>query len=66
MIWYKNIVEMVQNCSDAELKRYVQKHQINVEHCTTESIRKWINNLKEFQRKFDVIPKNDIRRYFQD
>ena len=49
--WYQNILEMVEKGGDAQVRKYVQKHQIDVENCRTESIRKWINNVKEFQRK---------------
>jgi len=38
--WYRNILEMVEKGGDTQLRKYVQKHQIDVEHCRTESIRK--------------------------
>jgi len=63
--WYKNTLDMVGTSSDAELRKYVDKHHINIEQSNTESIRKWILNIKVFKRKLEAIPKNDIRRYFQ-
>ena len=46
------------------MRMYVKKHEINVQQCTTETIKKWINNVKEFERKIERTPQNNIRRYF--
>ena len=43
---------------------YVKKHEINVQQCKIETIKRWFNNVKEFERKIEKTPQNDIRRYF--
>jgi len=63
--WYANTIEMIKASNDGELQKYADKHQINIDQSNTETIRKWILNLKSFKRKLEKIPKNDIRRYFQ-
>ena len=54
----------MEKTDEDQLKKYVQKHQIDVEKCKTETAKTWINNIKEFQRKLEIVPKKDIRRYF--
>ena len=44
---------------------YIRKHEINVNECTTDTIRKWILNAKEVMKKAEKLKKNDIRRYFE-
>ena len=62
--WYENILENVQKSVENQLKKYIQKHQIDVSKCKTKTIKRQINNVKEFQRKLELTPKEDIRRYF--
>ena len=62
--WYHKLLKKVEESTDMQVKKYVMKHQIDVEHSRTDSIRTWINNVKNFQRKMEEIPKDDIRRYF--
>ena len=57
---HENIIHKVENSIEDQLKKYVQKYQIDVEKCKTETIKRWINNVKEFQRKLETIPKEDI------
>ena len=62
--WHANMMNKVENSVEEQLRKYVQKHNIEVDKCKTETIRRWINNVKEFERKMERTPKDDIRRYF--
>ena len=62
--WYEKVKVKAESGVDEQLKKYVQKHQIEVEQYKTETVRRWINNVREFERKLEKIPKEDIRRYF--
>ena len=62
--WHANMMNKVENSVEEQLRKYVQQHPIEVDKCKTESIRRWINNVKEFERRMERTPKDDIRRYF--
>ena len=44
---------------------FIRRNQIEVKDCDTETIKRWIYNVKEVMKKAEKIPKNDIRRYFE-
>ena len=45
------------------MREYAQKFKINEERYSSETIKTWIKNLKEIEKKMEDVPKNDIRRY---
>ena len=47
------------------MRMFVKKHEIKVQQSKTETIKRWIYNVKEFDRKIEKIPQNDIRRHFE-
>ena len=44
---------------------FIRSHQLKVNDCNTETIRRWIYNAKEVMKKVEKLPKNDIQRYFK-
>ena len=42
---------------------HVQRCKIDTDRCSCETIKKWIVNLKEIERKVEKIPLDDIRRW---
>ena len=53
----------VKNSDVKQLRDYVQKFKINEEHCSSETMKIQIKNLKVIEKKISEVPKNDIRRY---
>ena len=44
---------------------YVKKREINVNRYKNETIKRWIYNTKEFEKKMKKTLINNIRRYFE-
>ena len=63
--WYNKIKNYIERNEPRMVNLYIRKHEINVNECTTDTIRKWILNAKEVMKKAEKLKKNDIRRYFE-
>ena len=63
MKWHENAMNEIENSVEEQLKKHVQKHHIDVDECKTETIRRWINNVKEFERKMETTLKEDTQGY---
>ena len=61
--WYQNEKERAENSEIQQVKEYAKKFAINIEQCSSETIKIWIKNLKIIEKKIQKVPKNDIRRY---
>ena len=61
--WYQNEKERAENSEIQQVKEYAKKFAINIEQCSSETIKIWIKNLKIIEKKIQKAPKNDIRRY---
>ena len=64
MQWYQKIKESMRDSPYPQVKAFVQRNELNVERATSNTITRWIYNIKEMVKKADKRPKNDIRRYF--
>ena len=42
-----------------------EKHEIDVNRHKAERIKRWINSIKEFEKRIGKILKNEIRRYLE-
>ena len=62
--WYKKVKNSAENSNKNQMRMYVKKYKINVQQYTLGTIKRQINNIKEFERKIEKIPQNNIRRYF--
>ena len=65
MKWYEKIKLKAENSNQRQMRLCVKKNEIKVQQCRTETIKRWTCNVKEFEKKIDKIPQNDIRRYFE-
>ena len=65
MKWYEKIKLKAENSNQRQMRLCVKKNEIKVQQCRTETIKRWMHNVKEFEKKIDKIPQNDIRRYFE-
>ena len=63
MVWKSKI--NAENSNDSKLKMYVKKREINVNRYKNETIKRWIYNTKEFEKKMEKTLINNIRRYFE-
>ena len=63
MVWKSKI--NTENSNDSKLKMYVKKREINVNRYKNETIKRWIYNTKEFEKKMEKTLINNIRRYFE-
>ena len=51
--WHEKIKMKAENSNETQMRLYVKKHEIKVQQCKTETIKRWINNVKEFDRKIE-------------
>ena len=61
--WYENEKERGRNSDSRQIRMYVEKNKLDVERCNSDTIRRWIMNMKTIEKKVETIPANDIRRY---
>ena len=61
--WYENEKERGRSSDSRQIRIYVEKHKLDVERCSSDTIRRWIMNMKTIEKKVEKIPANDIRRY---
>jgi len=47
-----------------QVKVFIMRNQIEIEKYRIETIKTWIYDMKEIQKKLEKIPKNDIRIFF--
>ena len=48
-----------------QVQLFVRRSKINIERCSTETIKTWIYNVKNLIRKVEKLPKGDIRRFME-
>ena len=61
--WYEKLKEEVEMNDPPQVKLFAQRTALDVERSNTETIKMWIQNVKELQRKVEKLPKGDIRRF---
>ena len=62
--WFENEKERAEQSEKTQVREFVKKFKINIEHCSVETIKTCIRNLKIFEQKIESKPVNDMRRYF--
>jgi len=63
--WYERVRKKAENSNDNQIRMYVNKKVLDVERSKTDTIKRWIYNLKEFEKRMEKTKKSDIRRYFE-
>ena len=48
-----------------QVKLFVRRNALELRRYSIETIRTWIYNMKELQKKVEKLPKGNIRRYFE-
>ena len=61
--WYEKEKERGRNSNYRQIRLHVEKHNLDVERCNSDTIRRWIMNMKTIEKKVEKIPANDIRGY---
>ena len=56
MVQYENEKERACNSNENQLRMYVRKYKIDVQQCKTDTIKRQINNLKQFEKKIEKMP----------
>ena len=64
--WYKIIKKQVEEKEPLQVKMFVSRNRIDAERVGSKTLLQWIYNLKKIIKKVEKIPRNDIRRYFQN
>ena len=64
MEWYENVIKRAENSDNTQIKMHIRSKRLDVNKCKIETIKRWIYNLKEFEKRMEKTKKNDIRRYF--
>ena len=63
--WYHEIKREVEEKGPMQVKVFVRRSQLDVQRCSTETIKKWIRNASELCKRIERLPKSDIRRYME-
>ena len=63
--WYEKLKKEVESHEPPQVKLFVRRSALDLKRCSTETIRTWIHNVKELQKKVQKLSKGDIRRYFE-
>ena len=63
--WYDKVKRKAENSNDTQLKMYARSKALDIEQSRTETIKRWIFNMNEFEKRMEKTKKNDIRRYFE-
>ena len=61
--WYENEKEKGRWSPSRQIRMYVEKYKLDVERCNSDTIKRWIMNIRTIEKKVEKIPANDIRRY---
>ena len=62
--WHEKEKLRAENSDKNQVRSYVKTFKININQCKIDTIKRWIRNLKDIEKKIERIPRNDIRRYF--
>ena len=64
--WYSELIDKGENDAHSEVRKYVQKHQLNLEQASSEMLKIWIHKYKEFRTQLEkYVETNDIRHFFE-
>ena len=63
--WYEKEKKKAEMSVHAPGRMFVKRSKINVKNSQVETIKTWIMNIKDIERKVEKLPCNDIRRYFE-
>ena len=61
--WYEKEKERGKTSEYRQLRLYVEKSKLDVNVCNSDTIKRWIMNLKRIEKKVEKIPAKDIRRF---
>ena len=62
--WHEKIKAKAENSNEAQMTLRVKKRETKAQQCKVETVKRRINNVKEFERKIEKMPQNDMRRHF--
>ena len=62
--WYEKEKEKAERSEHAPVRMFVKRCKINIGNSRVETIKQWIMNVKDIEKKVEKLPRNDIRRYF--
>jgi len=63
--WYEKVKRKTENSNDRQLRMYGETREIDVNRCKNDTIKRWMHNTKEFEKRMEKTKKNDIRRCFE-
>jgi len=61
--WYESEKEEGSQSVSRQMRMYVDKCKLDVERCTSDTIRRWIMNKRTMKKKVEKMPANDVRRH---
>ena len=53
-----------ENNSKIQIRKRAQKFKINIQQSKIDTIKRWMKNLNNFEKKIKKTLSNDMRRYF--
>ena len=61
--WYEKEKERGKKSEYRQIRLYVEKSKLDANACNSDTIKRWIMNLKRIEKKVEKIPATDIRRF---
>ena len=53
--------ERGKNSNSRQIRMCVEKNKLDVQRCNSDTIRRWIMDVKTIEKKVETTPANDIR-----
>ena len=64
-MWKEDIERHVEMNEPMQFKLFMRRLKVDLNVCETETIFRWIRNVKKMIKKVKKILSNDIRQYFE-
>ena len=64
--WYEKMKDQIENNEPMQVKLFACRNKIDVARAKSGEVLQWIYNVKKIIKEVGKLPKNDIRRYFEN
>ena len=61
--WFEKEKRKAEESEHRQIRLHVNKSKLDTNVCKSDTIKRWIMNLKRIEKKVEKIPPNDIRRF---
>ena len=61
--WFEKETKKAEESEHRQIRLHVNKSKLDTNVCKSDTIKRWIMNLKRIEKKVEKIPPNDIRMF---